>query len=178
METFAPAREFVENPRFRSDRENILENLVLQEIDPPIRQLVARMSALPCCFTRQSCYGHFVCPSQPARDNLEPVPVDATGPVRYRIAYIAMCLENSVSGRAFRKALEQVTNVDNEYIQFGSPGWFWDRYTNSYALQVEPPSFINEDVVTIDRCEARRVQQVRDRFFIALAELLTEHEAA
>jgi len=38
METFDQAREFVENPRFRRDRENILANLVLQDIDPPIRR--------------------------------------------------------------------------------------------------------------------------------------------
>ncbi|MEE4217408.1 MAG: hypothetical protein V2I48_07360 [Xanthomonadales bacterium] len=175
METFAPAREFVENPRFRSDRDDILGNLVLHSIDPPIRELVARLSALPCCFTLQSCYGHFVCPAQPALDNLEPVPADATGPVRYRIAYMAFCLENSKSGRAFRKALEQITVIDTDYIQFGSPGWFWERYKNSYALQVEPPAFVNEDAVTVDHGEARHVQWVRDRFFAALTELSMEN---
>lgn len=174
METFEQPREFVENPRFRRDRENILASLDLQDIDSPIRKLVADLSALPCCFTIQSCYGHFVCSTQPSLDNLEPVPAGDTGTVRYRIAYIALCLENSTSGRAFREALEQITLIDPENIQFGSPGWFWERYPNSYALQLEPRRFIDKDAVTVEYFEARQIQKIRDRFFAALTELVQE----
>lgn len=172
METFARPREFVENPRFRQDRECTLANLALQDIDSPIRKLVADLSALPYCFTIQSCYGHFVCSTQPAPDNLEPTPAADAGPVRYRIAYIALCLENSATGMAFRKALEQISLIDPEYIQFGSPGWFWERYPNSYALQVEPRRFIDKDAVTVEHFEARQIQKIRNRFFAALIELL------
>lgn len=172
METFAQSREFVENPRFRRDRERILAYLALQDIDSPIRKLVADMSALPFCFSIQSCYGHFVDPTQPALDNLEPVPAGGTGPVGYRIAYIALCLENSTSGRDFRTALEQITVIAPEYIQFGSPGWFWERYPNSYVLQLEPRRFIDKDAVSVGHSEARQIQNIRGRFFAALAEIL------
>lgn len=172
METFYQAREFVENPRFRRDRENILANLALQDIDLPIRKLVVEMSAVPYFFSIQSCYGHFVDSTQPAPDNLEPVSAGGTGPLQYRIAYIALCLENSKSGRLFREALEQITLIDSESIQFGSPGWFWERYPNSYALQVEPSRFIDKDAVTVGHSEARHIQRTRDRFFAALAELV------
>ena len=176
METFAQAREFVENPRFERDRENILANLVLENVDSPIRELVAGMSALPYCFTIQCCYGHFVCSANQAPDNLEPVPVNAIGPVEYRIAYIALCLENSTHGRLFRAALEQIPVTDPDYIQFGSPQWFWKRYLNSFALQVEPLQFVNKDVATVECCEARYIQRVRDRFFAHLAELVQAHK--
>lgn len=172
METFTQAREFVKNPRFERDRETALANLVLVHIDPPIRELVAGLSALPFCFTIQSCYGHFVCSAHPAPDNLEPVPANAIGPVKYRIAYIALCLENSKPGRLFRTALEQVPAIDPEYIQFGSPEWFWKRCLNSFVLQVEPPQFVSKDVASVEPCEARHVQLVRDCFFARLAELV------
>lgn len=172
METFAQAREFIENPSFRRDRENILENLVWQEVDLPIRDLVASMSTLPYCYTIQSCYGHFVCSVQPTPENLAPVPDANPGPIRYRIAYIALCLENSTSGRAFREALEQITAIDPEYIQFASPGWFWERCPNSYVLQLEPRRFIDKDAVTVRHSEARHIQRIRGRFFAALAELV------
>lgn len=176
METFAQSREFIDNPHFGRDRESILANLALQDIDSPIRKLVAEISALPFCFSIQSCYGHFVDSTQPAPGNLEPVPAGDTGPVQYRIAYIALCLENSTPGRLFHEALEQVTVIDAENIQFGSPGWFWERYLNSYALQVEPRRFIDKDAVTVGHSEARHIQRIRDRFFAALAELVGEQK--
>ena len=89
----------------------------------------------------------------------------------YRIAYIALCLENTTSGRAFREALEQIRLIDPENLQFGSPGWFWERYPNSYVLQLEPRRFIDKDAVTVGYFEARQIQKIRDRFFAALAEL-------
>lgn len=31
-----------------------------------------------------------------------------------------------------------ITAIEPDYLQFGSADWFWERWLNSYALQVEP----------------------------------------
>ena len=150
----------------------MLARLDLETIDEPIRELVAGFARLPDCFTLQSCYGHFVHAAQPVPDNLDPLPAQDVGRVKYRIAYIALCLENSMEGRRLRTALEHIPAIDPEYVQFGSPEWFWNRHLNSYALQVEPTRFLDKDVAIIEYDEALRVQQVRDRFFARLSALL------
>jgi hypothetical protein len=172
METFADAREFVENPRYQRDREVVLEKLALENIDGPIRNIVAGFAELPYCFSLQSCYGHFVHAAQPQLDNLEPLPSHDVGTVQYRIAYMALCLENSREGRHLRRALEQIPASDPEYVQFGSPEWFWQRHLNSFALQVEPSRFADRDVAILGHEEALYVQEVRDRFFTRLTELV------
>lgn len=178
METFAQPRQFVDNPRFEYDRELVLANLSVENIDAPIREIVAGFAGLPYCFTIQSCYGHFVHAAEPEPENLEPIPAHDAGSFKYRIAYIAFCLENNQDGRRLRTALEHIPTIDPEYIQFGSPEWFWQRHLNSYALQVEPARFANKDVAVIEHNEALHVQQVRGRFFARLAELLQalQHE--
>jgi hypothetical protein len=178
METFAQPRQFVDNPRYERDRQVVLANLVLENIDAPIREIVAGFAGLPHCFTLQSCYGHFVHAGQPQPHNLKPVPAHDVGPVKYRIAYMAFCLENSARGKRLRTALEFIPTIDPEYVQFGSPGWFWERHLNSCALQVEPARFANRDEAIIDHHEALHVQQVKDRFFGRLTELVQalQHE--
>jgi hypothetical protein len=172
METFAQPRQFVDNPRFVRERDQALSRLALEEIDAPIREIIAGLAELPYCFTLQSCYGHFVYAAQPERHNLGPVPDHDVGPIEYRIAYLALCIENSERGERFRAALAQIPEIDPEYVQFGSPGWFWQRHVNSYALQVEPARFSNQDVAIIEYQEALHVQEVRDRFFDRIAELV------
>ena len=172
METFAQARQFIDNPRYGRERDLALSNLALESIDAPIREIIAGLARLPYCFTLQSCCGHFVHSAQPERHNLEPVPAHDVGPIEYRIAYVAMCIENSARGERFRAALAQIPAVDPEYVQFGSPGWFWQQHLNSYALQVEPARFATQDVAIIEHQEALHVQEVRGRFFARLAELV------
>jgi hypothetical protein len=172
METFAQPRQFVDNPRYERDREVALAKLDLESIDPPIRGIVAGFAELPYCYTLQSCYGHFVHAAAPQPRNLELVPAHDVGALRYRIAYMAFCLENSTRGRRLRAALEQIPAIDPEYVQFGSPDWFWQPHLNAYALQVEPARFATKDEATIDHPEALHVQQVRDRFFARLTELV------
>lgn len=172
METFAHPRHFVDNPQFDRDREISLAGLARADIDPPIREVVAGFVSLPCCFTIQSCYGHFVHAERTHPDNLEPLPAHDVGSVKYRIAYIAICLQNNKAGRRLRAALEQIPAIDPDYVQFGSPDWFWERHLNSYALQVEPDRFANKDVAHIEHHEALRVQQVRDCFFDRLGNLV------
>lgn len=172
METFAQPREFVVNPRYERERELALSNLDLKRIDAPIREIIAGLAKLPYCFTLQSCYGHFVHAAQPDRHNLAPLPAHDVGPIEYRIAYLALCIENSAGGKQLRTALSQIPEIDPEYVQFGSPGWFWRQHLNSYALQVEPARFAHQDVVIVEHQEALHIQEVRDRFYARLAELV------
>jgi hypothetical protein len=172
METFAQSRQFVDNPRYERERNHVLSSLALENIDAPIHEIVQGFARLPYCFTLQSCYGHFVHAAQPEPHNLEPLPGHDVGSVTYRIAYIALCLENSTGGKRLRTALAQIPAIDPEYVQFGSPDWFWQRYLNSYALQIEPARFATTDVAIIEHHEALHIQKVRGRFFARLTELV------
>lgn len=111
-------------------------------IDAPIIEIVNGFNKLPYCFTLQSCYGHFVHNGQKDPHNLESLPVkDSLVRVEYRIAYIAFCIENNASGRGLFNALEEMTVIDPENVQFCGAEWFWRKQVNSYALHVEPERF-------------------------------------
>jgi hypothetical protein len=171
METFAKAREFVDNPRYEIERNRVTRTLSLESIDSPIRTIVASFAELTYCFTLQSCFGHFVHADQPEPDNLEPLPEHDVGNVTYRIAYFALCLRDSAQGRLLLSNLAEFPSIDPEYVQFGSPGWFWKRHLNSFAIQVEPARFANKDQAMIGYREALRVQKIRDEFFARLGML-------
>jgi len=172
METFAQPRQLVDNPRFDSDRKRALKKLLLNDVDAPIRGIVEGFARLPCCFTLQSCFGHFVHAEESAADNLEPLPAHDIGPVTYRIAYVALCLQTSSSGERLLSALAKVPSIAPDFVQFGSPGWFWDRQVNSFALQVEPSRFAQLDQAVIDHAEALQVQHIRDQFFATLSNIV------
>ncbi len=172
METFALTKPLVDNPDFPSDRQQALQDLGTIAIDVPIQHIVSGFSRLSCCYTLQSCYGHFVYDKQPKNSNIEPLPASDTGRLTYRIAYIAICIENSPQGRNLLSRLSELPRIDVEYIQFGSPEWFWDQQPNSYALQVEPARYMDQDKIIIDYSEALHVQDVRNRFFSGLEDLL------
>jgi hypothetical protein len=172
VETFAPARPFIDNPAFARERERALADLDPAGIDAPLRSLIADFTRLPFCFTLQCCFGHFLDSAAKDPESLEPLPARDTGPVRYRIAYLALCLENSREGRRFSLQLEKIAAAAPDFIQFGSPAWFWKRQPNSFALQVEPQRFRDRDAVMLEHAEARVVQRIRDRFFADLAELV------
>ena len=146
-------------------------------VDEPIVPVVHAFNKLPYCFTLQSCYGHFVRPGQDDPHNLEPLPItDTIAEVEYRIAYVALCVENSVSGRILLNALKRIVSVDPENIQFCCAEWFWRRQVNSYALQVEPDRFKFEDKAILEYGEALKIQKVRDDFFSHLKELLARQQ--
>ena len=136
METFTAPRAFLEDHRYPIDREDTLKALDLDSIDEPILDIVTTFSKIPYCFTLQCCYGHFVCAPEQDPYNLVPISHSCTGLVRYRIAYLAFCLENSPRGRNLWRSLARVPMIDPEYAQFGSADWFWDLRINSYVLQV------------------------------------------
>ena len=165
METFAAPREFVAHASYARDREHTTSVLPVHDIDAPILDVVLRFAELPHCFTQQCCFGHFVHAGQPDAESPIPLPDHDVGDVTYRIAYLAVCIERSAAGKRLRETLSAITSVDPDYVQFGSPGWFWDRYPNSYALQVEPDGFKFQDQAVVPYSEALHIQHVRDRFF-------------
>ncbi len=177
METFTQLKAFTANPHFHEQRRKSLAGLAHVEIDEPIRQLIERMNGLPCCFTLQCCYGHFVYNGQEDPNNLDPLPVTRTvSTVEYRIAYIAMCIDPCDSGRRLFDNLKEVTAVDPENIQFCCAEWFWERQVNSYALQVEPDRFKHQDTAILGYDEALKIQSVRNEFFAHLERLMQEAE--
>ncbi len=138
----------------------------LETIDRPLVPLIRNLNNLPHCFTLQSCYGHFVYNDGQTQQNLDPLPMATNiSTVIYRIAYLAVCIENSRSGRRLLSAMKEITKMDPENIQLGSPGWFWKRQLNSYALQVEPTRYKNRDKVVLDYVEALKIERVRNYFF-------------
>jgi len=172
METFTKAREFVKGRGYDRARLESIAALDPAAIDDPIRDIVVGFSALPHCFTLQCCYGHFLCSPEQSSHSLEPVPRGFSGQVTYRIAYIAFCLENSRRGRSLRQSLARLPAVDPDYIQFGSADWFWERWVNSYALQVEPEAHMFKDEAVLGPPEALRTQRARNLFFAELRVLV------
>jgi len=143
-------------------------------IDAPVIDVVRSFMPLPHAFTLQCCHGHFLCEPGQDEHSLAPIPEGHTGSVRYRIAYVAFCLEDSARGRAFGETLARLTTVDPAFVQYGSADWFWERWPNSYTLQVEPEEHRFKDQAVLTAAEARHTQRVRDRFFDELRRALAE----
>jgi hypothetical protein len=173
VETFSPTKDFIENPHYKEQRKKSQESLDLFTIDSPIVDIVVGFSKLHYCFTLQSCYGHFLYPGQSNRHNVEPLPdLEAIRAVEFRIAYLALCIEETELGRELFDDLGTISAVDPEYIQFGSSEWFWERQVNSYALQVEPKRHMTKDSIFVDYQEALHIERVRNQFFTELRKLL------
>lgn len=173
METYAEPKELVQNPRYQAQRKKALGSFSRGMIDEPIIGIVNGFNRLPCCYTLQSCFGHFVYNGQDDTHNLAPLPVtDSIARVEYRIAYVAFCIENSASGRELFEDLRGIPAIDPESIQFCSAEWFWKRQVNSYALQVEPDRFKCQDTALLDYREALQVERIRNEFYVRLGELV------
>jgi hypothetical protein len=173
METFTQAKPLIDNPHFAWQRKVALASLDMNTIDIPIRDIIKGFREIPCCFTIQSCFGHFLYSGRQDRFNTEPLPPsDSTAPVTYCIAYIALCIENNSEGKELLESLRAVTSIDRNYIQFGSADWFWVRQANSYALQVEPDRFKYQDQAVIDYQEALHIEKIRNSFYSQLRKLL------
>jgi hypothetical protein len=165
----------VSNPGFAQQKRRTLAGLTDAMIDAPILPVIQGLNRLPGCFTLQCCYGHFLYKGHWDPHNLDALPASG-GPekVEYRIAYVAFCLEDNDRGWALSASLKSLANIDPRNIQYGSAGWFWSRQVNSYALQVEPERFKQRDKAILDFREARYIEQVRNRFFLGLEDLLKE----
>ena len=177
METFTEPKELVENPHYQEQRRESLAGLSDDMIDAPIVDIINGFNKLRYCFTMQSCYGHFVYNNQKDPYNLEPLPItDNVARVEYRIAYICLCIQNSALGRALLEALNEITAIDPQNIQFCCAEWFWERQVNSYALQVEPDRFKHKDTAVLDYREALHIEKTRNEFFVQLRELIRKQQ--
>ena len=173
METFTEPKELVENQHYQEQREKILGELTDNMIDIPIIKLINGFNKLPYCFTLQSCYGHFIYNNQKDPYNLDPLPItDTIATVEYRIAYICLCIENCELGQGLLGALNEITFIDQENIQFCCADWFWERQANSYALQVEPERFKHKDTAILDYREALHIEKIRNELYVRLQELI------
>jgi len=172
VETFTELKDFVDNPHFHEQRRQCLAKLDLSAIDMPIAKMISGFAKLTCCFTLQSCYGHFVHNGQDSH-TMEPLPAsESITTVTYRIAYIAICIENSEPGGELFHDLRQLPAIDTEYIQFGCAEWFWTQQVNSFALQIEPKRFMTQDTAVIDYEEALHIEKTRNRCFKTLNTLV------
>jgi len=79
-------------------------------------------------------------------------------------------------GRGLIEALNEITAIDPENIQFCCAEWFWKRQVNSYALQIEPDRFKCKDRAILDYREALHIEKIRNEFFVQLQELLQKQQ--
>ena len=173
METYTELKDFVNNPHYHKQMQECLNRLDMNTIDTPIIQIIEDFLKLPYCFTLQSCYGHFLYNDHNNSKNFGPLTIsDSIKIVEYRIAYIALCIENSDPGRRFFSALREIPAIDLEYIQFGCAEWFWERQVNSYILQIEPNRFKTKDKISISYQEALYIEKTRNEFFNVLKKLI------
>lgn len=173
MKTFKKPKALVVNPHYHEQRQQCLAGLSDDLIDMPIIDVINRFNKLPYCFTLQSCYGHFIYRGQNDPHNLTPLPLtDTIDRVEYRIAYIALCVENNDLGRMLIDGLKRIEDMDPANIQFCCAEWFWKRQINSYALQVEPDRFKCKDRMILDYNEAIKIERIRNDFFIRLRQFL------
>ena len=178
METFGKLKPFVDNPHYDKQRGRCLGKLDIHSVDAPIMNIVRGFCNLPYCFTLQSCYGHFVHKSQTDPYNVNPLSSSRViGPVEYRIAYMALCIENSEPGKALFGDFEKIPDMDPEYVQFGSAAWFWERQVNSFALQVEPFRYRTKDKISVDFQEALHIEKTRNEFFRRIEGIIQKRSA-
>jgi len=182
METYTEARPLVSNPSYDADRRKALEGLRVElsrgSIDGPTIDIVERFASVPCCYTLQSCYGHFMRESCVDDRNTKSVAeVGVLGSkLHYRVAYIAFCIQNSAKGRALLEEMRAIADVNPDYIQFGSADWFWKICVNSYVLQVSPLKNVCQDHFDVSMEDALRIEQARDEFFDGLREVSSRNE--
>lgn len=143
-------------------------------IDPQIMDIIEGIMAVPHCFTLQSCYGHIIEQgtdgSRVKRIDPEPALPDNG---LYQIAYLALVLENSESGRSLYQSLIDISLLDNNFIQFGSAEWFWknEGFCNSYVIQVAPSGCRHLDRFNMSGEEAQKWLNSRALFFNELKKL-------
>ncbi len=175
METFTELKDFVDNPEFQAQRQRALNGLDMNTIDLPIIDIIRDFKKLSCCFTIQSCYGHFLRTFRNDSHNIEPVEDESRiDQVEYRIAYLALCIEDNEQGRTLYKDLERIRAIAPPFIQFGCAEWFWERQVNSYVLQVEPEEHKTKDRIKISYQHALQIERVRNQFFGEIEEIVRE----
>jgi hypothetical protein len=173
LKTFMPFKEMVDNPDFHLQKKRCLSGLNNDTLDPPIATIVTGFNNMSFCFTLQSCCGHFLSGKQQDARNVKRLPESERSiEVHYRIAYLALCVENIRKGLQLIDNLRDCVNIDRQYIQFGCAQWFWKQQVNTYVLQVEPERYKTWDHVRIPYGEALHIQKVRETFFVRLERII------
>nr|WP_321257385.1 hypothetical protein [uncultured Pseudodesulfovibrio sp.] len=167
METFIPSVPLQNTSNFTQAKAQALKNLDTIPIDMPIKDIVISINKLPYCYTIQCCWGHFVNSKQPDKNNLEVVKKnDIDEKFEYRIAYLALSLENTSAGTFFLDDMKKIPSIVNSnYVQFGCAQWFLQRHINSYVLQVQPSDRAHIDSMTVPQKEALLIQSTRNVFW-------------
>ena len=156
----------VNDPDYPNRRQRRMEKLHIDEVDAPITSLIENLCDFNFCYTIQSCFGHFLYVGQENPKHIGPLPsAGQITSVKYRIGYMAFCIENSRLGYEFMHLLQQIPEIDPNYIQLGCAEWFWERDRNSYVLQVEPVCYKQSDHCTVDLKEAHHIEKVRNKFY-------------
>ena len=176
METFIEAKSLIENPDFNERRRMALGELSFDVIDKPIVEIIQKITSISYCFTLQSCYGHFLYVGQKDPHNIEPVSLNARDQeVEYRIAYLAICVQNNSRGRKLLEDINKIPSIDLKNIQYGSAEWFWKRQINSFVVQVEPERFKWQDRCVVGYTEAIKLEEVRSLFWQEINEIVDKH---
>ena len=109
METYSQLKDFVHNSLYEEQRQEAINGLDITTIDSPIIDIIDGCVKLSYCFPLQSCYGHFLFKNQKDQKNVEPLPIfDSNITVKYRIAYIAFCIQDSELGNILFQDLKKV----------------------------------------------------------------------
>ncbi len=176
METYAEPKKLVSNDSFQKQRQKALATLNDDMLDQPITNIVNGFNNIEYCFTLQSCFGHFLYKGQSDSNNLDPLPplprTHIPGKIEYKIAYVALCIENNLLGRILMEKLDKISLHHPQNIQFCSAEWFWERQVNSYAIQVEPDRFKDKDRAILNYDEAIKIEKIKNEFFVQLQELI------
>jgi len=176
METFIEAKSLIGNPAFNERRRMALGGLSFDDIDKPIVEVIKKITSISYCFTLQSCCGHFLYAGKKDPHNIEPVSLNAQDQdVEYRIAYLAICVQNNSRGRKLLEDISKIPSIDQKNIQYGSAEWFWERQINSFVVQVEPERFKWQDRCVIDYTEAIKLEEVRSLFWQEINEIVDKH---
>ncbi len=172
MQTYTTAKAFIDDPGFESRRIETVKKLDIKAIDSPIVKIIDILSHVDHCFTLQCCWGHFVHDGQSDQLSIAPLAnYTDTTTVEYRIAYMAICIQNSPAGLRLHDDLKAIVHIDPAYIQFGCADWFWKQHVNSYIIQTEPKRFKRFDTAKVDIAEALHLQSVRNRMYQAITEI-------
>lgn len=161
MRTFDTAPPLESDLAFSINRSQSLHLLDLSVIDIPIVDTVYKYSKLECCYPVQSCWGHFDHAYSFWGRGAAVNCLNRGQTMRYRIAYLALCLDDSEHGAFLLELLRQVPQCVGGSVQFGSAKWFRELHNNIYVVQTAPPHCIYLDSCYIDKKEAQYIHKSR-----------------
>ena len=102
-------------------------------------------------------------------------PGNPVGPIRYRIASLALCIEHSCNSRSLYHDLAGMTGMDLTFIRSGSADWFWNQMPNTCYIRLEPERLKEEDSGLVSYEEALRIEELRGLFVTRLLEIMHRH---